>query len=495
MLAALTGARMLFNYFRIGGVNGDLNHEFMSRLGDWMSRAGKQVEANAASAQRERDLRPADARRGRDGPRDGPPLRGHGREPARLGRAVRRPPGPPLQRLPRARLQHPDAPGGRLPGPLPDPGRRDPRVDQDHRPVPPQHARRPDHGQAAAPDPAAAGARLGSSRGTARDARRLRRSATARTSRSASGSTTRASSTSSRAPSCCPATSWPTRWPSSPRSTRSWAGSTSEGRPTSLADEPPGPAAGTPVDPERMALIVFHDAAIGGAVTTVLAIVWLGPPLTDFLGANLPLVRFVVAAITILLLTVPTAFVLIYLELKVIARMNLRVGPNRIGPLGAAMSVIHGLKVLSKEDFAPTGADLTVFTLAPVVTYLASVMTLLVIPFAPGLYRPGPQHRPAVLLRHGRPDRRRPADGRLVELQQVLAAGRPALGGADHQLRDPAHALGRGRHPAGRNDEPEQHRPGSIGLRPGLVRLQAAAGLGSSSSSPPPPRPTALPST
>jgi NADH-quinone oxidoreductase subunit D len=46
MLAALTGQRMLFNYFRIGGVNGDLNHEFMSRLGDWMSRAGGQIEAN-----------------------------------------------------------------------------------------------------------------------------------------------------------------------------------------------------------------------------------------------------------------------------------------------------------------------------------------------------------------------------------------------------------------------------------------------------------------
>ncbi len=47
MLAAITGQRMLFNYFRIGGVNGDLNHEFMSRLGDWMSRALEQVEANA----------------------------------------------------------------------------------------------------------------------------------------------------------------------------------------------------------------------------------------------------------------------------------------------------------------------------------------------------------------------------------------------------------------------------------------------------------------
>jgi len=46
MLAAITGQRLLFNYFRIGGVNGDLNHEFMSRLGDWMSRAGAQHEAN-----------------------------------------------------------------------------------------------------------------------------------------------------------------------------------------------------------------------------------------------------------------------------------------------------------------------------------------------------------------------------------------------------------------------------------------------------------------
>src|SRR3954464_7373039 len=46
MLAALTGQRMLFNYFRIGGVNGDLNHEFMSRLGDWMSRATTQIENN-----------------------------------------------------------------------------------------------------------------------------------------------------------------------------------------------------------------------------------------------------------------------------------------------------------------------------------------------------------------------------------------------------------------------------------------------------------------
>ncbi len=47
MLAALTGQRMLFNYMRIGGVNGDLNHEFMSRLGDWMSHAASEIQANS----------------------------------------------------------------------------------------------------------------------------------------------------------------------------------------------------------------------------------------------------------------------------------------------------------------------------------------------------------------------------------------------------------------------------------------------------------------
>jgi len=135
---------------------------------------------------------------------------------------------------------------------------------------------------------------------------------------------------------------------------------------------------------QRLGMIVI-PASVTAAVVTVLVIVLGGPPFLDFLQANFPLVRFVIAATAILMLTIPTAFVLIYLELKVIARMNLRVGPNRVGPWGVAMSVVHGLKVLAKEDFSPTGTDITVFTLAPVVTYMASVMTLLVIPFAPGL--------------------------------------------------------------------------------------------------------------
>jgi NADH-quinone oxidoreductase subunit H len=120
-----------------------------------------------------------------------------------------------------------------------------------------------------------------------------------------------------------------------------------------------------------------------GAVALV-AIV--GKPVVDFLGANLWLVRFVVAATAVLLMSVPSAFLIIYLELKVIALMNLRIGPDRVGPFGSLQSVVPGLKVLMKEDFSPTGADRLVFTLAPVVVYMSAVMTLLVLPFAPGLF-------------------------------------------------------------------------------------------------------------
>ncbi len=125
---------------------------------------------------------------------------------------------------------------------------------------------------------------------------------------------------------------------------------------------------------------------LAATVGLVAVIVILGQPILDILVAQLPIVRFVLAATIILLMTIPTAFLIIYMEMKIIALMNLRIGPDRVGPFGSLLSVVHGLKVLMKEDFTPTGADPLVFTWAPVVTYLASVMTLLVIPFAPGLY-------------------------------------------------------------------------------------------------------------
>jgi NADH-quinone oxidoreductase subunit H len=120
-------------------------------------------------------------------------------------------------------------------------------------------------------------------------------------------------------------------------------------------------------------------------VALVAVIVVFGAPIVDILVANLPIVRFVVAVTVVLLMTIPTAFLIIYMEMKIIALMNLRIGPDRVGPFGSLLSVVHGLKVLMKEDFTPTGADSLVFTWAPVVVYLASVMSLLVIPFSKGI--------------------------------------------------------------------------------------------------------------
>jgi NADH-quinone oxidoreductase subunit H len=119
----------------------------------------------------------------------------------------------------------------------------------------------------------------------------------------------------------------------------------------------------------------------------LLAVVLIaGKPIVDFLATNIWLVRFLVAATAVLLMSVPSAFLIIYMEMKVIALMNLRIGPDRVGPFGSLLSVVHGLKVLMKEDFSPTGADRLVFTLAPVVVYMSAVMTLLVLPFAPGIF-------------------------------------------------------------------------------------------------------------
>src|SRR5918996_767170 len=95
--------------------------------------------------------------------------------------------------------------------------------------------------------------------------------------------------------------------------------------------------------------------------------------------------RFVLATTLLLLLTIPTAFIVIQLELKVIALMQLRYGPNRVGPKGIFQSTIHGFKVLAKEDTTPDQADRPTFTLAPWMVFMAAAMSMLVIPFAPGL--------------------------------------------------------------------------------------------------------------
>src|SRR3954449_1946595 len=133
-------------------------------------------------------------------------------------------------------------------------------------------------------------------------------------------------------------------------------------------------------------LFILVPLLVVGIAALIILITAFGQLAIDTLAAKLPIVRFVVAATVILLITVPTAFLIIYMEMKIIALMNLRIGPDRVGPFGSLLSVVHGLKVLMKEDFTPTQADRLVFTLAPVAVFMATIMALLVLPFAPGLF-------------------------------------------------------------------------------------------------------------
>ena len=135
----------------------------------------------------------------------------------------------------------------------------------------------------------------------------------------------------------------------------------------------------------KILLPLLFLVLVVGPVATILIAVYVGPWLLGILGDNIEIVRFVVSVTAILLFSIPAAFIIIYMEMKVIALMNLRLGPDRVGPAGSLLSVVHGLKVLMKEDFTPTGADSIVFTWAPVIVFLTAVMTFLVIPFGPGL--------------------------------------------------------------------------------------------------------------
>ncbi|MGB9859337.1 MAG: NADH-quinone oxidoreductase subunit NuoH [Moorellaceae bacterium] len=79
------------------------------------------------------------------------------------------------------------------------------------------------------------------------------------------------------------------------------------------------------------------------------------------------------------------ALYLIYLERKVSAYMQQRLGPNRLGPRGLFQSVADALKLLGKEDIVPRQADKWVFLVAPVVIFIPAIMLYAVIPFGKGL--------------------------------------------------------------------------------------------------------------
>jgi NADH-quinone oxidoreductase subunit H len=101
----------------------------------------------------------------------------------------------------------------------------------------------------------------------------------------------------------------------------------------------------------------------------------------DWLDWILLLVRVVVVFFALLI----GVMLLIWMERKVIADMQTRVGPMRAGPRGVLITLADGIKLFFKEGITPTLVDRPVYAIAPVIAMLPAFLAFAVIPFGTGV--------------------------------------------------------------------------------------------------------------
>lgn len=116
----------------------------------------------------------------------------------------------------------------------------------------------------------------------------------------------------------------------------------------------------------------------------------LGLTTGDYLRAvwgNAPWVEIVLDVMGVLAVStfaLLIVIVLIWLERKVIARIQDRIGPNRVGGrYGLAQTIADVIKLLIKEDITPTGADKLIYWMAPITIVMAALLMWAVMPFGP----------------------------------------------------------------------------------------------------------------
>ena len=102
-------------------------------------------------------------------------------------------------------------------------------------------------------------------------------------------------------------------------------------------------------------------------------------------GYGLPTVIIVAQILAIIVPLLGAVAYLTYAERKVIGAMQLRKGPNVVGPFGLFQPIADGVKLMFKEMILPAGANRVVFVAAPMLTFILSLVAWAVIPFDEGL--------------------------------------------------------------------------------------------------------------
>src|ERR1700709_2510354 len=93
-------------------------------------------------------------------------------------------------------------------------------------------------------------------------------------------------------------------------------------------------------------------------------------------------IEMVIAGVCIISLFAILGLVLVLMERKVSAWMQIRLGPNRVGPKGMLQSLADTLKLLVKEGMTPDGADKFLFNLAPFLAIIVAMLLMAPIAFA-----------------------------------------------------------------------------------------------------------------